>query len=227
VVIAAQGREWNPAERTTPECKWKRKDICTYFLRKNQRRHIWELFMVLWIIPLRNQSLLTEDLDKRKVLFVWMHQIQQWSNERLAVRSAVSVPLRTSLRYCWNTLCSLASHHLLLLAGSKYQMEMSHRSSLKTAPTLSRQQTFMAYSLRHLCPPNNSSLQICLHMQSNQTALSRAACFLVAFFFFFWTTLFYHPFKKGGWFHSHDNRALWDILSKNPAFNKSWFFKYL
>lgn len=172
---------------------------------------------MLQIIPLRNQCLLAEDLDKRKVLLVWMHQIQQWSNERLAVQCAVSVPLRTSLRCSWNTLCSLASHHLLLLAGSKYQMEISHRSSPRTAPTLSQQQTFMAYSLRHLCPPNNSRLQICLHMQSNQSALSRDACFLVAFL---GQPLFYHPF------HSHDNRTLRDILFKrNPALKKILVFK--
>lgn len=136
----------------------------------------------------------------------------KFSNERFALQHAVSVPLRTSLRCCWNMLCSLASHHPLLLAGSKYQMEISHRSSPKTAPTLSQQQTFMAYSLRHLCPPNNSSLQICLHMQSNQTALSRDACFLVALFLE--QPLLYHPLKKGAWFHCHSSRALWDILFK-------------
>lgn len=140
------------------------------------------------------------------------------------MQCAVSVPLRTSLRCSWNMLCSLASHHQLLLAGSKYQTEISHRSSPKTAPTLSQQQTFMAYSLRHLCPPNNSRLQICLHMQSNRTALSRDACFLVAFL---GQPLFYHPFKKVLDFTVMITELCETLCSKKSYFKKILVLKYL
>lgn len=71
-----------------------------------------------------------------------------------------------------------------------------------------------------LMPPNNKSPQICLHLQSNQTALSTSACFLVAFLR---KSLFWHLFfKKGSWFHSDDNILLRDILFIKFSFEKSY-----
>lgn len=72
--------------------------------------------------------------------------------QRLGVQSTARVPQRSNLRCCWNMLCSSASHHLLLLAASRYQMEISHHSSPKTAPNLSQQHAFMTCTLRHLYP---------------------------------------------------------------------------
>lgn len=111
-------------------------------------------FLVQWIIPLRKCSLLIEDLNKINVLLVCIHQIQrqQWSNDGGSLCSVQQVCHRDQTSGATGTCCAVQPLITCCYWLTRYQMEISHRSLPKTAPTLSQQQTFMTCSLRHLCP---------------------------------------------------------------------------
>lgn len=155
-LVTAEGGEWSPAESTTPDCKGERKEVNTHLPEKHHCPH-HDMRELLGAVDRPTQETVPSDwIAAQKECTFSLHapasETARKQRERLAVQRALSVPQRSSLRCYWNMLCSSASLHLLPLADSRYQMEISHHSSPKTAPTLSRQQTFMAYCLRHLCP---------------------------------------------------------------------------
>lgn len=173
--------------------------------------------MVRWILSPRKYSLLIEDLTKINALSVCRQQISRQPRQGLAAKRAASVPQRSNLRCCWNTLCSSASRHLLLLAVSRYQMEISHRSSPKTAPTLSWQQTFTTRSLRHLRLLTTGACK-------SACVCKGPSCLIEKYVLFWWLfeeNLYSGNFyKKGSWFHSNDNILLGDGLFIKSCFKK-------
>lgn len=133
-----------------------RKGLNTYLLENHQCLHQNVGGLSLGSVACTSKEMVTHygrsELNKGTLGLYSLSSKTRKSWQRLAVQRAATVPQRSNLRCYWNILCSSASHHLLLLADSRYQMEISHRSSPKTAPDLSQQRTFMTCSLRHLCP---------------------------------------------------------------------------